>query len=1107
MNSSYLQLLHKIDEFIRKYYLNKVVRGAIWLAGIFLLSYLFIIVSEYFSYFSITTRTVLFYAFLALQIILAWFLVLRFLFSYMRLGKIIDHEQASEIIGAHFPEVKDKLLNTLQLKKLSADNPSQRILIEASIDQRINSLKPIPFVSAIKISENRKYLRYALLPLTTVIIIAFAAPSILKDGTTRFIHHNTFYKKKAPFDFKILNRHLEAVQGDDFDLQVKLIGDEIPQDIYMEDGVNTFKLEKKDILNFSYQFKNLQQSKKFRLVGGEFSSDDFLLSVERKPSLLNFQVELLYPSYLKKEAESINNPGDLNIPAGTVLKWRFHTAYVSTIHFKIGQKEMDLKPDKGQSFLHQERVLKNTKYSLILRNQELSAKDSINYQLNVTPDEYPKIEVSERPDSVNNKVIYFIGKASDDYGLRELSFHYQLLKSDDGNRRGKNFSVPVKLDQAGAQSNFFYLWQLKELGVQPGDEIAYYFDVADNDGVFGPKHTKSVTGVYKSSSKEEIIKTLDEHAQAIKQKMQSAMRQAENIQQDAKKLNQDLLAQKSLGYEQKKQMEQLLNKQKKLEELIKDVQKDSEKNLFERKDLQPEQKQLLEKQKQIQDLFNNVLDQKTRELLENLQKLMDQNQKELTQDQLQNMQVSDKSLQKELDRILELYKKLEVEQKLNDAIEKLDELAKKQDDLSKVTDDRLNNEAKMQQQNLEKEFSDLRKDLKEVDEKNQLLDQPEDFSNPEQDQEKIQQQMDNAEQSLQNKSPKKASEAQKSAAQNMKQLSKKLQSMQQNSQEQENQVNQQELRQILQNLLKSSFDEEQVMLDLKNTDQNDPKFVKLGQQQRDIKDNLKMVEDSLYSLSKKVPQIESTVNKEIQNINQQIATALDQLSERNVGEANRNQQFALTSINNLALMLSEALQQLQNAMKNSQSGGKGKPQPGLAQLSEMQKQLNKNMQKAKEQMEQQGLKTGQNESRQMSEEMAKMAQQQQMIRQALQQINNDLNKDGQGKLGDLDGIMKQMEQTETDLVNRQITQEAILRQQEIETRLLEADKAEREREQDNKRESKAAKDFAPDFNLIMKEYQKLKLKEVEQIKTIPPSLNYFYKSKISDYFEKLNSGN
>lgn len=1100
MNTGYQQLIKKIDDFIRKFYLNKLVRGAIWLSGIFLLSYLFLIVSEYYSYFSINTKTILFYSFIFTQLILAWFLTGKHLVAYLHLGKIINHEQASEIIGAHFPDVKDKLINTLQLKKQSDLGNQNNALLEASINQRIASLKPIPFVKAVRISENKKYLQYALFPMAIVIVIAFAAPSILTDGTERLINHNVFYKKKAPFDFDVTNKSLNVTQGDDFELKVKLSGDQVPQDIYLEDGVNTFKLNKSDIINFNYQFKNLQSNKTFRLKAGEFYSDEYTINVKSKPVLISYSAFFTYPAYINKQAEVVQNPGDITVPVGTNVTWSFKTEHVNQLGFSYQNQRKNITTENKDNFIFKNRIIKNGGYSIFLENKEVSTQDSLSYQINTIADLFPKIEVNQRLDSANLNVVYFIGKVADDYGLSSLNFHYQILKTDDESRKGKKFSVPVKFDKPAAQSSFFYLWKLKEIGLKPGEEIAYYFDVADNDGVFGAKHTQSATLTYKLASKEESIEKIEETSQAIKQKMQSAIRQTDKIQKDTKKLNQELIDQKTIGYEQKKQIENLVEQQKKLENLIKDIQKDGKQNLLDRKEIQPNNEKILEKQKQIQDLFDNVLDEKTKKLLENLQKMMEQNQKELTKDQLQQMQVDNKALEKELDRILELYKKLEVEQKLNDAIEKLDELAQKQEELSKQNDkDNL-----QKQKDLEKAFDDLKKDLKEVDKKNQELDKPADFENPEQDQKDIDQEMDNAEKSLEENKSQKASQSQKNAAQKMKQLSQKLQSMQQNGEEQENKVNEQELRQILKNLLQSSFDQEKVMVDLKRTNQDDPSFIKLAQKQRDIKDNLKMVEDSLYSLSKKVPQIESTVNKEIQAINQQIEQSLEFLTERRVDQANRNQQFALTSINNLALMLSEALKQLQDAMKNAQSGGKGKPKPGLSQLSEMQKELNKNMQKAKEQMEQQGIKPGQKGKSGMSEQMAKMAQQQQMIRQALQEISNNLNKDGQGKLGNLEKIMKEMEQTELDLVNKRITQEALIRQQEIQTRLLEAEKAEREREQDTKRESKAAKNFTPNYNLILEEYQKQRAKEVEQIKTMPPTLNYFYKSKISEYFKKLN---
>ena len=66
----------------------------------------------------------------------------------------------------------------------------------------------------------------------------------------------------------------------------------------------------------------------------------------------------------------------------------------------------------------------------------------------------------------------------------------------------------------------------------------------------------------------------------------------------------------------------------------------------------------------------------------------------------------------------------------------------------------------------------------------------------------------------------------------------------------------------------------------------------------------------------------------------------------------------------------------------------------------------------------------------------------------MQQISQEQNKDGRKQLGDLDNISKEMEQTEKDLVNKKISDETVKRQEQIKTRMLEAEKADQEREQD-----------------------------------------------------------
>lgn len=1106
-NNNYSYLIYKIDEFIRKYYLNKVVRGLIYLIASFLASYLLVTLAEYYGNFSSLVRTILFYGFLLLNgvILIHWIIIP--LFSFYNLGKHISHEQASEIIGQHFSHIKDKLLNTLQLKKLAEENNLQKTLIEASINQKINDLKPIPFSSAIRINENRKYLKYAIPPFAIVLFISATAPSIFSESTERLLKHDKKFIKKAPFEFVILNRNLSAVQGDDFELQVKMTGNEIPQDIYLEDGANTFKLEKESIISFKHTFRNLQSSKTIQLSAGEFSSEAYTIEVKRKPTLLNFNVFLQYPGYLGKKNETIDNSGDLTVPIGTKLTWRFKTDNASSIEVKLKDKNVSIKPSAENHFNFAYKAMSNTSFTAKPLNNEVQISESAAFTVKIIPDLNPSIQVNERPDSVNTKMLYFVGQVSDDYGFSSLRFHYRIL---DGQRVAKTQSKVIPFNKTALQSNFFHVWNVNEAGAAAGQQIEYFFEVVDNDGVNGAKATRSATKIFKVLTREEAEKNIEESSKAVQQKMEQAIKQASQIERDAKRLTQDLINKKTLSFEEKKQIENLLEKQKALENIVNEVKKENQQKALEQQNLQNPSQEILEKQKQIEDLFNNVLDEKTRELLKNIEQLLEQNNKNQTQQELSKIQLDNKTLQKELDRILELYKQLEFDQKLSTAIDKLKDQAEKQKELSQLSQNKnIDNESlKAKQEQLNKDFENVKRDLQELEQKNEELEQKNNFEDSKKEQEQIEQQQEQSSQNLEKNNRKKAAENQKQASDQMKKLAEKMEEMQQESEMEEMQINMQNLREVLSNLLTSSFEQEQVMESLKKTSINDPNYIKHTQKQKDIKDNLKMVQDSLYALSRQAPQIESVINKEIQTINTNIDFALQQLAERRTSEANRNQQYAMTSINNLALMLSEVEERMQQAMKNAKQGkGKGKKKgQSLSELSKMQERLNQNMQKARQQMQQQGEgKSGNQGKGQMSEQMAKMAREQQLIRQALQEINRERNKDGKGKLGNLDKLTKEMEQTETDLVNKKIRQETLIRQQDILTKLLEAEKAERERELDTQRESKQGKDQAPNYKIVLEEFNKIKQRELELLKTVPPTLNSFYKLKVGDYFRLLNT--
>jgi hypothetical protein len=348
----------------------------------------------------------------------------------------------------------------------------------------------------------------------------------------------------------------------------------------------------------------------------------------------------------------------------------------------------------------------------------------------------------------------------------------------------------------------------------------------------------------------------------------------------------------------------------------------------------------------------------------------------------------------------------------------------------------------------------------------------------------------------------------------MKEMKEQLQQALEKMQQEQQAESEENLKQILDNLLKLSFEQEDLINQLKNTKTSDPKYAQIARTQKKLLDQSKVIEDSILALSKRNPQISASVNKEILNIQKNINQSIQQLAEHNSALASVSMQKSLTSINNLALMLNESLESLQQQMKNpsnkpgsgsckkpgSGQGQKPSSQPSKPKLSELQKQLNEQLKKLKEGQQ----KGQQNQGKipgSMAEQLAKMAAQQEMLRQKLQELLNKLKQQGKNPGGDIASLM---EQTEKDIVNNKITEQTLMRQQEILTRLLESEKAIREQEEDQKRESKEPKNYKlsnPNKNF---EYNNIHFKEIEELLNSPLYLKPFYKEKTQSYFNLIH---
>ncbi len=1135
MNHSYKQLISKLDGFIRKFYKNELLKGLIWFLALGLILFLSIIGLEAIGRFGSTTRSLMFYGFVAGSGFLLFRYILTPLFKLYKIGKTIDHAQAAQILGRHFPEVGDKLINTLQLKK-EAENTNNDLLL-ASIDKRVGSLSPVPFNNAVDYKENRRYAKFVLIPLSVLVVLLFVNAKWVTEPTDRIVHYDDEYTPPPPYEIVLENDDLSVVEQEEVVLRVRVNGNEVPPSVSVIKNGSKYRMKK--VSNREYVYKmRADGHTTLKFTSGEIDSRRYVLEVLPRPSIEEFTLELDYPDYTGISDQKLKSIGDLNIPEGTIVKWTFNTQNVSKVYMNSQMIDTVLKVDVMDETSVSRQLFNSEQYVVTTENEYLSKADSAVYFVEVSKDEYPAIKVTEDKDSTNDRLRYFTGKVSDDYGIRNLAMSVNYRKGD---RKGQSKSFPVRISEGVLSEDFMHYINFDQLELLPGEEISYYFTVWDNDGINGSKSSSSGARIFAMPTKEEMEDMYNQSSENTMSEMEKAIKEASELKKQMKQMQNELSNSQNMSWQQKQKLENMLEKQMSLQEKVDELKKQFKKDNEDQdkfKDIAEEDK---EKREKLEELMEELFTPEMKEMLKELQELMKELNKDKIQQNLEEMNLENENLEKTLEQALEHMKQLQFQEKLKDLVEDTKELSEKQDQLAEkmAEKDIDEKEAKEAQEEIDEEMKEIDDKMKELQEKNDDLGKKHDLDEAKDEQKASEDAQKQSQEQMQNGKMKKASQSQKQAAQQMQKMSESLASMQAQAQQQQQQEDMDALRQLLENLLEMSFTQEEIMEDIKSLSAHDPKYVEVGRKQRKIKDDAEMVKDSLFALSKRVIEIKPIINEEIGQINYYMDKSLDDIGERRTNEARSKQQFIMSSTNNLALLLDEVLKQMQQQMQaQSQSSGSGScMKPGAGQskptsipsLQQMQEQLGKQLEKMKKGMKDgkgedgKGKKPGEKgsqggnkpngqggtsggsgegdqEGQQQSESLSKLAAQQAAIREQLKKLRKELNQDGSGNGNGLNKIIDDMEKTEEDIIYNKIGDQTLKRQKDILTRLLEHERAERERDWDEKRESKEAKneEFSnPDRFL---EYKRRKEKEIELLRTIPPDLKKYYRRKVNAYF-------
>ena len=1072
----------KLQEFIKKYYFNELLKGLLLFFAIGVLYFIFTLFVEHFLWLKPAGRTFLFWLFVFIELLLFSRYIISPLVKLFGLKQGITEVEASKIIGNHFPEVKDKLLNMLQLNESNENSE----LIEASIAQKSRELQPIPFKMAVDLSKNKKYIKFVLIPFVIWLLVYITGNiSIFTDSFSRVVHYNKVYLPPAPFSFVVLNDNLSVVEGNPFTLQIETIGNTVPENVKINFSNESYYLESSVLGKFEYFFSRIQKPIKFYLEANGVTSEIYQINSIATPVINNLKMVLQYPIYTGKKNEVVQNTGNTSVPQGTKITWQIETEKTIDVQFISENKAEKFVQNTADYFSFSKQIFSAISYKITTSNQQLNEYESLSFVVESIPDEHPQIVVNSDIDSISRGPVQFAGQISDDYGISKLQMVYYDKKNA---KILKSYLIPV---DKSALTDFYYVFP-EGISLVEGVDYELYFEVFDNDAVNGSKSTRSKTfSYYTKTQTEEKAELLEEHKETIGA-LSKLVEKSKKSNDGLDILKDEIQKKADIDWNDTKKLEELLQRQNQYQEMIQKQTNQLQNNLKE----QAEQKETKETKeellKRIEEIKKLAEQDKLMEQLKELSKKLD---KDDLAEKLKDMVKKNQRNEQSLERILELTKRFYVEQKANQIRENLENLGKKEEQLSNENKD---NNTSEKQQEINKEFENIQKESKELQKENQDLKRPMKLPDNKEEMDNISKDLNKALQELKEQQTENAKKNQKSAAKKMRELGKSMEQAMSGMEGESIDENIDDLRKIVDNLIVFSFEQEDLMNRFSAADIRHPEYPNNLKQQFVLKEYFNHIDDSLYVLALRIVQMSTMIQKEVSEVHYNLDEALVNFTDDKGDIGISNQQFVVTSANNLANSLSNLLESLMNASPSfGQGKGKGNsPQFGLPDIIKKQGELNEQIKEGVEKGGMEGNKPNEN-GESMSEELYEIYKQQEQLKGMLKDFLGDNPENSKG----VNDAIQKMEELEKALLEKGFTKDVVQKILQLNYELLKLQKAKLEQGEDDIRKSETPKTIFEKRNIeaIKVENPYFKTNEILNRQSLP--LQTIYKRKVQEYFK------
>jgi len=1014
---------------------------------------------------------------------------------------------------------KKKLLSAVDLYLFPDQKNS--VFYDAAVSENLINSKPAKIKSDLEEYVRQKtdysYYKRSMLFFTGSILLFGSFTIAFPESASRTFQFWETFSKPNPYQYTITPGDVTLEHGSVFAPEIYFTDGNQPEQVYLsfktdvEEDYRSRQVQNVGDNKFRPADIELTNTVSYRFEMDGFVSDEYQAEIRLQPRFEELIAEIDPPDYTQLSNTELTYPfSEISFYPGSEITFRGVTNKELT-SITVNPTEENEEPlmvsNNGQTEITLTiKPEENDTLSFVMSDID-NLQNSNRYRtiLKITEDRPPIVSILEPTGSFqssNPDVLNIRYRATDDFGLVRAQLIWE--------QRRAFVETPIQgsetLSKPGNGYTENYQWDLNSLELRPRDELEFRIRVSDNDEVSGPKQSDSNVVTLIVPSLADSFEELDRRERDVQGEMDEISENFRNMEQEYDDFLERLRQNPEGGFEEEQMLEEIREQQSDIDEAVEKMNErfdQLQSEIMENENVSDETQRAY---RELQQLMEELDDPALREAMEELQRALQNMSPDEIEQALENVNFNENLYKERLERTVELFKQL----KMNSD---LDKLARQYEDLS----DRIKPQEDQSLENLQNELKNSEDDIESISEQLENLDE----NPPQRSEQKIrelkeesQSQLNEVSEELEKLNSKTEDERnrgneqtgdeiqneQQGVSNQLREQAEKIRSARSEMSGQQIQVNILALQQSLYTLLELSDLQEYITKTTAETRGRSQGFVDLARNQKSVADQFSITADTLFKVSSELPGVPNQINRKKAEVERSLSQSLDEMTERNQRNASISSREAFAGINDLASMLASLIDQLKDQQNGGGGGGMSMQQmvEQMQQMSGDQQQLNQQLQQMINDMQ------GDRLSQEQSERLDQLARQQNEIRKQLRELQQKGSfESGDRVLSELQRMMDEMEDSINDMRGGLTDPIMTERQQNILSRMLDAEQALQQRGEKDEREGTASSQYdqtlPPDMTL----------EELEQeIRTRLQDPNYTrfsetFQRLIEKYFEQL----